>query len=319
MRLLVWMLLLLLTPTMALAQDGAGAETETDSEADSETETGAGTGTDADMYVESSTRPIREPSMGDVFLPISSERLRYWQRGEPRWFVGGIVDFGYLYLRPSFQVGYGRPHWSWVGLELEPLISTSYIGGYLGLHAALPFIELRVGGRYVFTFSQSYLAPRQSYAPLDLESSAGPPSRSLALQAQLVLKIPLGPGDFRSVITGTYLALVDDGFYVYDNILRLVAAPPWNWGATAGYRISFGPNASMYVQPMAELVHLVERQAFIVRAGAAVGAQLWPDLELRLRVLPQVYGPDPLGGKGGYTIQFGIRYRFATDAPNFED
>jgi hypothetical protein len=70
---------------------------------------------------------------------------------------------------------------------------------------------------------------------------------------------------------------------------------------------------------MAELVHLVGRDEFLVRAGGDAGAQLWPDLEVRLRILPQVYGPDQLSDQGGNTLLVGIRYRFATDAPNFDD
>jgi hypothetical protein len=182
-----------------------------------------------------------------------------------------------------------------------------------------PFIELRVGGRYVFTFQQSFLTPRQSYDQLALESREGPPSRYLSLEAQIELKLPLGPGDFRSEITGTYVTLVDQAYYVYEGVLRVVTSAPWIWGVEAGYRISFGPMNAVFVQPAAELTHLVGRDEVVVRAGLRAGVQLWPDLQIQLVVMPTVYGPDRLGDQGSDMFLIGIRYLFATDSPNFED
>ncbi len=303
----------LMTTGVVHAQD---AGTEDPPPAETETDDGD---LPNQLVVDSSRRPIRDPALPDAVVPFSAERLSYWSRGEPRFFVSGRIDVGFLFLRPRFQFGYGRPHWSWLGFEINPTVSTNRIGGYFGAKADFPWVNFRIGSRYTFAFQQSFLTPQQSYNQHEIESLEGPSARYFSVEAQLELKVPLGWGDLRAEITGTYLPDVPDGYYVYENTLRLVAAPPWVWGVDAGYRISFGPRNVFFIQPSAEVVHVVERDEVIVRVGARVGAQPWPDLEARMVVMPTVYGTDELGDQGGNTFLIGIRYRFATDAPNFEE
>src|SRR5262245_34225324 len=72
-------------------------------------------------------RPPEQPSTEAPRAPS------YWARGEPRPFISGAVDLGFLFLRPRFHFGYGRPHFTWIGLEANPLVSSEGIGVYGGL------------------------------------------------------------------------------------------------------------------------------------------------------------------------------------------
>src|SRR5690606_30020735 len=64
---------------------------------------------------------------------------RYWELGRPRPFLAATVDAGLIYLRPRFTAGYGRPHWSWIGVEADPNVGVGGLGYYSGFVAALPW------------------------------------------------------------------------------------------------------------------------------------------------------------------------------------
>jgi len=248
---------------------------------------------------------------------IAEEELDFW--GGPRWHVAGIVDLGFLYLRPKFYLGWGTPHDAFIALEVNPLISGRGFGAYGGLRGELPFGELRVGARYFFTFTRSFLQAMDSFDHLQVVDRTGPPSRYLSLEAQLGVDVPIGPINIASEVTATYVALTDPGFFVFEEDLRIIVAPPFIWSANLGLRIRFGDDDEFYIQPMAEIVHLVNRNDFVLRVGLRAGVHLWPDLDVRLLAMPAVASPDSLGAAASDTFLMGIRYRWATDRPEDPD
>ncbi len=287
-------------PVAAQEDVDADADAEAGADADASTGAGAGTGAAEDAVVDLTEEALVEPP-------------GFW--GLPRWHLSGIVDLGFLFLRPKFYFGWGTPHDAFVSLEVDPLISGAGFGGYGGLRGEIPWGELRVGARYFFTFTRSFLYAMDSFDHLQVRDRSGPPSRYLSLEAELSFQIPIGPVEIHGEIAGTYVTLVEEGLFAYEETLRVVLDPPFVWSAALWLRVVFGDSDEFYIQPGIEVVHLVEREDFVLRVGLRAGVRMWDDLELRLFAMPALVSPDSLGAAGGDTFLLGLRYLWATDRP----
>jgi hypothetical protein len=243
-------------------------------------------------------------SPGQVFLP--------WSEQPERWFVATAFDAGFLYVRPRFEFGYGRPHWSWAGIEVNPIFTDEGLAAYAGARWALPFLQLRVGGRYWYAFRRSYLIPAESYTVEDLERLTGPRSTYLTWEAELSSSLPLGPGSVLAEVAGSAVTGVDDGYYVYEETLRVVVDPPWVWRARAGYAWALALDGSLQLGPIVEVIGVPNRGTVVLRAGGIVRLTLAADLEVRGTFVPAIATPDPLSMRGGDAFLLGIRYRWAT-------
>lgn len=238
-------------------------------------------------------------------------RVKFWAQGPRRLFFSTAIDLGYLYLRPRVSVGYGHPFWSWVGVDANPQVSINFLGAYAGLRAALPFVDVRAGGRYVFPFQRSYLAPRASFDRLALEDRQLARSTYLSLEAELSGGIPAGPGSV--LFLGTFLRVngVPAGTYLYEETMRVVMNPSDLWRGRLGYAIRLGVEGKISVGLVAEVLHSSGRDA-IVRSGLVASAVLSNHLEVLGSFIPPILGPDTLGIAGGDFGQLGLRYRWAT-------
>jgi len=234
-----------------------------------------------------------------------------WAEQPVRWFGAFEFDTGLLYVRPRFELGYGRPHASWVGVDLNPIFSEEGVAGYAGLRIAQPFWHLRVGGRYWLTFYRSFLQPRDSYSVEEIELQQGPRSRFLTWEAELGVNLPLGPGGLLAELAGSYVSGVDAGYYVYEETLRVVVEPPWVWRTRLGYLWALAGGA-LQLGPVVELVAVPRRDTWVLRAGGLVRIALSGDLEARGTFVPALATPDALGAKGGDAFLLGIRYRWAS-------
>ncbi len=229
-----------------------------------------------------------------------------------RSFVAGSIDMGFLYLRPRFSFGYGTPFGRWVGVDLNPIASTIGLGAYGGVRLALPQVNLRVGARYYSAFQRSYLTPSTIYTRIDIEDQSGDPSHYLSVEGELSGDLPAGPGKFTAEVAATAVLLVPEGFYVFEETLRTVVAPPWVGRARVGYRFVFGPEGSLQVGPVFEVVWVPGRDYVALRAGLTVRLPLWKSLELRATLVPPISSRDRLGTHGGDTFLLGIRWRWAS-------
>jgi hypothetical protein len=266
---------------------------------------------------ESSAAAVPQPPVVAAALE-ERERPPFW--GRERGFVGGMLDLGFLFVEPRFHFGYGVPHQLWFGGEVNPIISGSGLGLYAGLRGAVPWGDLRLGGRYRFNWTRSFLEALDGYDQITLRDRTGPNANYLSLEGQLSVHVPVDHTAFVSEVTGTYVVPIEQGAYVavYEDTLRVITVTPgWIWSVSLGWRFEFGPEEAFYIEPGAELVHLVEREQIVFRAGLRAGIRMWPDLEVRLIAMPAWAGADNLGGAGGHSFLLGFRYRWATDTPRF--
>ena len=239
-------------------------------------------------------------------------RSHFWAEGPARWFFATTIDLGYLYLRPRGAIGYGRPFWTWIGVEANPQVSQRFLGGYAGVRAELPFVDLRVGSRYVFSFQQAYLDPREAYGRLELESRDRARGTYLSYEAELSGAVPLGPGSVLLLGTASKLTGVPKDLYVFDQTLRVVVKPPYVVRGRIGYGVRMGYSGKIGIGIVTEVLHVPERSTSIVRAGIIATATLSNHLEVIGSFVPPIIGPDTLGIAGGDFGQLGLRYRWAT-------
>ncbi len=239
---------------------------------------------------------------------------RYWEIGRTRPFLAATVDAGLIYLRPRFAAGYGRPHWSWIGVEADPNIGVGGLGYYSGVAAALPWLSLRLGGRYFYPFSRNLLEPREAYERSDIGLLDGPVGDYLAYEAEVAGTLPLGPGSAFAVATGMHLGLVPPDKYVFEDSLKVVAAPPWLWRARVGYLLALGFNGALRVGVAGETIGLPGRDAHVIRAGLVASVLISAELEAQASLLPVLASPDSLGLAGSDFGTLGVRYRWGSDS-----
>jgi hypothetical protein len=239
---------------------------------------------------------------------------RYWELGRTRPFLAMTVDAGLIYLRPRVMAGYGRPHWSWIGVEADPNIGVGGVGYYSGVAATLPWLSLRTGTRYFYPFSRNLLEHREEYERSDIGLLEGPVGDYLAYEAEAAGTLPLGPGSAFAVATGMYLGLVPPGKYVYEDSLKVVAAPPWLWRGRIGYLLALGLNGAIRVGAAGELIGLPGRDAFVIRAGVVASVLISSELEAQASLLPVLASPDSLGLAGSDFGTLGVRYRWGSDS-----
>lgn len=234
---------------------------------------------------------------------------------QPRVFVSTMVDVGFLYLRPRVAFGYGIPFFQWFGVEANPIASTSYVGGYLGVRGALPWIDLRGGARVMQQIQRSFLAEQEDghYSRRDAEDrSVDDNADYVELETELSASFDVGPGDLVAVFTATLLLGVPDGQLVFEDTMRVIANAPGFWRARLGYTLAFGPKRALRLGPVFDLIGLPGRDALVLRGGAVVSVKLWPNLEVRASLVPALASPDELGIAGGDFAHLGVRWTWAT-------
>ena len=122
-----------------------------------------------------------------------TEDFPTWRDGRKRFFVAGSFDLGFLFVRPRFQFGYGRPHNQWVGVEVNPTVWFDALGGYAGLRFDYPHINFRAGARLLSPNSRTHLRAQESYTRNDLGAEIeGVGTAYLSAEAELTLTLPVG-------------------------------------------------------------------------------------------------------------------------------
>lgn len=235
----------------------------------------------------------------------------YWSRGPVRNFVATSIDVGYLYFRPRLILGYGRPFWRAIAFEANPEVSASQLSAFAGIRGTLPYVNLRVGGRYVFAFQHYFLADQPKYDRLALQSQAFTRSKYIAGEAELNGTLPVGFGALLATGNVTYITGVPAGLNVYEEILRIIVKPPLVWRGRVGYAIRLGVEGKISLGLVAEMLGSQGR-APTVRAGFIGSAALSDHVEVLGWLVPPIIGPDTIGIAGGDFGQLGIRYRAAT-------
>jgi hypothetical protein len=236
----------------------------------------------------------------------------HWTREPARWFVSMRLDAGYLYLKPRFYLGYGKPFVVWGGIEATPLVTPDYAGGYVGPRLQLDWFDLRASARYVHAFLRQFLRQTDSYNLVDLAEDTGHPSNYVDLEAEARATIPAGPGGI--LVTGTVssVQLAPAGYYVYDEALRVVRGPNPVYRGRLGYELAFMPEGNAKLGVVGEVIDIPDRKAQVVRAGVVATFDVDDHLQAIAIILAPIVGPDSLGFLGADYTELGIRYRWAT-------
>jgi len=236
----------------------------------------------------------------------------HWVVEPYRPFLSVTATAGYLYLKPRFSIGYGRPFAAWGGIDVTPMVTPDYVGGYAGLRLQLGWFDVRGGARAVHAFQHQFLPMQPSYTLVDLSEDTGRPSNYVSLEAELSGAIPAGPGDIVALATMESIQLVPAGYDVYDEALHVIVRPPPVYRGRLGYAVRFLRRRNLQVGVVGEVIEIPDRSAQVYRAGAVATFDLDDHLQaVGLLVVP-VRSPDSLGLAGADYTELGIRYRWAT-------
>jgi hypothetical protein len=252
--------------------------------------------------------PTREDALMDPRM------ARSWGELPARYFVSTTVDVGFVYLRPRVSLGFGRPFTQWIGIDANPLATSAGWGGYAGLRFALPFVDLRIGPRYFFSFNHTVLDIQDRYSRLALETSAGDKAITLTYEAELDFSIPLGPGRLLARGSVSYVTGVSDDHAVFEETLRVIVRPPLVWRVRGGYAFRFGAYNQHSLGIVADILDVPKRDDSItVRVGPIVRFVLSRRVELRGSFVVTVTSPDRIGLVGGDFTELGVRYIWASE------
>jgi hypothetical protein len=222
------------------------------------------------------------------------------------------MDGGYLYLKPRFSLGYGRPFALWGGIDATPIITPDYAGGYSGLRLQIGWFDLRAGARAVHAFQHQYLTPKDAFNLVDLAEITGHPSNYVSLEAEAAAAIPAGPGSLLVLGTASSVQLVPAGYDVYEENLHVIVSPPPVYRGRVGYALRFLPEGNAEVGVVGEVLEIPNRKTQVVRAGVVATFKIDDHLDAVGRIVVPVWGPDSIGFAGADYSELGIRYRWAT-------
>ena len=233
----------------------------------------------------------------------------------PCWFIATSTDVGLLYLRPRISFGYGKPHTTWAGIDLNPTLSLSGPGGYGGIRLASPNLDLRVGSRASFAIHHAALQPQDSYTQDDISlrlDGRGGRSSYLSSEAELTFKIPAGPGAVIGEVAGTYIMLHPEGRFLFEERLKVVVDPPWLGKVRLGYRFPvLIKGVEVGIHPSSELLVANNRPEPTVRAGLLADVPLGPRLSVRANFMHTVQSPDEIFFTGSNLGEITLRWRTA--------
>lgn len=235
-----------------------------------------------------------------------------WPQEPARWFLGIKADLGYAYIRPRLNAGYGSPHRHWLGLDVNPTVSTSAAGGYAGFRYENPYADLRTGALLAYSFNRSYLPILPTYDLRAAELRGSDNAVYVAWDSELELNIPAGFGSVLSETQPTYIGRVPDDRYVFVENLRVISGGPWTLRQRLGYSVPIPWVTGLNLAAVGEVIVLPERDTQVWRAGITLRWWLFKDLQVRINMVPVVSSPDNLGLAGADLGQIGVRWFWAT-------
>lgn len=262
--------------------------------------------------------PDSSPPLGLLPTPedalIDPRMARSWATLPPRYFLATTVDLGFIYLRPRLSVGYGRPFTSWIGADMNPIVSQAGLGAYAGIRIEIPHVDFRFGPRYFSAFQRTYLPNQRSYTRLELENVAGRPARTLTYEAELDIGFNLGPGKVLLRGSGSYVTGVPEGDSVFEETLHIIVTPPVVWRARLAYVFAFGGHNQHSIGPAVDVLDVPKRDdSTSIRVGPVLRIGLSRRVDVRGSFITTLISPDRIGLQGGDFTELGVRYRWASE------
>jgi len=239
-------------------------------------------------------------------------RRPYWSAGDVRPFFAAVFDFGGISTRVEANVGYGKPHYAWAGLEAGSSLSLRGVTDFAGMRAVLPFGYARVAGRFFEGTQQRMIAPADVITRPMLDVNSGPRSSYGAIDGELSFDIPLPVGTLGVFGSAHGLFPTQKNYYFFEEGLRVVVDGSFVWRARLNYLVAIGDPPTLRVGGLAEVVHNPSREAVTLRTGPAVVVSLTHHLEAVGVAAFSFFGPDEIGLAGADIGEISLRYRWAT-------
>jgi hypothetical protein len=232
---------------------------------------------------------------------------QYWADGKVRLFLAGLVDVG-LSVRGKMMVGYGKPHWTWIGLEFEGLSTTEMGLGDVRARLALVLVDLAASYRKTYSYRRSYLEREAHYDDGDLKG--GPKARYDSLDLWAWGLIPAGKGFFDWEFEALRVLSVPAGQEVYEEWLRTPVRLPWATVCRLAYAHTF-VDGKLSIGVMGEWLWPGHR-GFVYRAGPLGSFTFSPHWDVTGLMTVVVDSPDQLGFYNGIWGTLRARYRWAS-------
>jgi hypothetical protein len=246
---------------------------------------------------------------------VGLNELPYWAQGRIRPFFAAVFDVGGIFARTEMNVGYGRPHYAWGGLEVAAKLALGGVTIYAGPRLTLANLDLRAGVRAFSATGQNLVVPEESVDRNDLERESPPRSHYQAVDAELNLNVPAPGGAVGFLFGISGIVGVPEGFFVFDDILRVVVDPPIVWHSRLAYVANVGRDHMLAVGGTLEIIGNPERDLVVLRTGPIVTLSLTDHLQATGAAAFVVASRDDLGIAGDDIGQIALRYRWASGEP----
>jgi len=249
-----------------------------------------------------------------VSAPPSEEPPKngYWSVGRPRFFVAARPEAGTPYAKPYVSLGYGMPHWLWLGVDVNAIVTLDMAQAYAGVRAASPIIDLAFGLRDTWSYEKHFLLPAPRYTRGDVLDGDGKIARYWAWEAEGVAVLPLPYSALVADVIVVRTLDVPEDRYVYDESYRAIVAKPLFITARLAAVARFFKEESVRVGVLTEHVFETDRPEPVWRIGPITSVQVTDHLEAMAGVTFAVASPDSLGlSLGAYGIA-GFRWRWAS-------
>jgi hypothetical protein len=257
---------------------------------------------------DATTNPTAPPRDVDQKLP-------YWERGEVRPFVSAVFDVGGFFVRPEMQVGYGQPHFNWIGAEVFSKMTLGGVTLGAGVHGQLPNLDARVDVRSFRSASDRFLQRKDVYEESDPTILDQPRSAYQSIDADLAVSVRALGGSVSLEARALALFNVDEGYDVFDDVLRVVVRPPLVWETKLTYVAFAGWDDRLAVGLTTELIGAPARDNLVFRVGPVLSLSLTEHLQAIGGGAFAILYHDDLGLSGSDLGQIALRYRWASGEP----
>jgi hypothetical protein len=231
----------------------------------------------------------------------------YWSQARVRPFAAVALDVG-ASARGRIMLGYGKPHWTWGGFELEAGSTSDTAITAVRARLALVIADVGLAYRRTWAYRRRWLAREPGYSEGDLLGT--PKARYGSLDLDVWGLIPAGRGFVQWEHEAVRLHGIPRGFDVYEEWLRAPVRAPWSSASRLAYAHTF-LHGQAVIGAMAEGLWLGGRGA-LVRLGPLLSYTLTPHWEATVLLTTPVHSPDDLTFFTGLYGTVRVRWKFAT-------
>jgi hypothetical protein len=231
----------------------------------------------------------------------------YWSGGRLRPFAAVVLDAG-ASVRGRLMLGYGKPHWTWAGLELEAASTSDTAITAVRARIALVVADIGLAYRRTQAYRRTWIEREPRYTDADLKGRPRADYRSLDLDVWGL--IPAGSGFVQWELEAVRLYDIPRHRDVYEEWLRVPIRPPWATAARLAYGYTFWDGRAA-VGALSEALWLGGRGA-LYRVGPLVSYVFTPHWEATVLLTTPVSSPDELDFFTGLYGTVRVRWKFAS-------